>query len=187
MKLSMRTIALAAIVSALAACAHVTPHYGMSSANIEAIRQVAGPAPQKVSVGTFTAWKPNVVSYMCRGAGSVGTPDHEPFSLYIQNALTDELKAGGVYAADSPVRIDGNLDYIVFDSNVLHGKWTIDLTVSGAASGPVKLHENYEFSTNWVADRACAQVAEALQPSVQDLLAKLYASPAFKAMVTGAK
>ena len=149
--------------------------------------QAAGATPQKVSVGDFTAWQPNVSSFICRAAGGVGTPDREPFATYIQHALVDELKVGGVYASDSPVRIDGRLDHIDFNSNIGAGKWHIDLTVTGPASGAVVLHETYEFSTNFVADRACEQVAAALQPSVQDLLGKLYASPGFKSMVSGNK
>ncbi len=187
MKLQFRTFAVLAVASALTACSHLGPRYGMSPANIEAIHQAAGATPQKVSVGAFTAWQPNVHSFICRAAGAVGTPDGEPFANYIQHALVDELKVGGVYAADSPLRIDGKLDFIEFNSNIGSGKWQIDLTVTGPASGPVAIHENYEFSTNWVADKACEQVAAALQPSVQDLLGKLYASPGFKAMVSGAK
>ena len=187
MKPQIKTVAVLAVASALAACSHITPRYGMAPANIEAIHQAAGATPQKVSVGDFTAWKPNVTSFICRAAGGVGTPDREPFATYIQHALVDELKVGGVYAADSPLRIDGRLDLIAFNSNIGSGKWQIDLTVTGPASGPVVLQETYEFSTNWIADKACEQVAAALQPSVQDLLAKLYASPGFKSMVSGTK
>jgi len=172
---------------ALFGCSHMTPRYGMSSANIETIHQGVGASPQKLSVGEFTAWAPNVSSSMCRAAGAVSTPDHEPFATYIQRALVDELKAGGVYAADSQIRIDGKLDHIDFNSNIGSGKWQIDLTVTGFQNGPVNLHETYEFSTNFVADIACDQVAAALQPSVQALLGKLYATESFKSTVSGSK
>lgn len=187
MKHRLRTIAALAAVSALAACSHMTPRYGMSPANIEAIHQAAGATPQKVSVGTFTSTQPGIHSITCRAAGGVGTPDGEPFAAYIQKALTDELKVGGVYAADAPVRIDANLDHIDFNSNIGAGKWIMDLTVSATSGNPIALHETHEFSTNWVADKACEQVAAALQPSVQELLGKLYASQGFKAAVGGAK
>jgi hypothetical protein len=184
---SLRLASVAIVSLALFGCSHMAPRYGMSASNIETIRQAAGTSPQKVSVGEFTAWTPNVSSSMCRAAGAVSTPDHETFATYIQRALIDELKVAGVYAADSPIRIDGRLDHIDFNSNIGSGKWQIDLTVAGVKSGPVVLHETYEFSTNFVADRACDQVAAALQPSVQNLLGKLYATEGFKSTVSSSK
>ena len=184
MKKQLKLIAALAAVSSLAACSHMTPRYGMSANNIEAIHQAAGSTPQKISVGAFTSTQPGIHSIVCRAAGAVASPDGEPFATYIQNAMTNELKVGGVYAADSAVRIDGKLDHIDFNSNIGSGKWIIDLTLTSGSADPVAVHETHEFSTNWVADKACEQVAAALQPSVQDLLGKFYASPGFKAMVS---
>lgn len=187
MKQQLKTAAGLCIVLALAACSHMTPRYGMSAANIEAIHQAAGANPQKVSVGNFTSTPPGAHSITCRAAGAVATPDGEPFATYIQNAMTSELKVAGAYAAESPVRIDGKLDKVDFNSNIGNGKWIFDLTLTTPTGAPIELHEVHEFSTNWVADKACEQVAAALQPSVQELLAKFYASQGFKSMVSGGK
>jgi len=184
MKHQLRLAMTIAAAASLAACSHMTPRYGISGTNVESIHQVAGANAQKVSVGKFTASQGNQSSITCRAAGGVSTPDKEPFATYIENALTSELKVANVYDAASPVRIDGKLESIDFNSNIGAGKWLIDLTVSGTGVAPVKIHEQYDFSTNWVADKACEQVAAALQPAVQDTLGKLFKEPAFKTLVT---
>lgn len=186
MKRQLQLAAAIAAISALGACSHMTPRYGMSAENIQTIHQVAGATPTKVSVGTFTAAVPGQKSITCRAAGGVGTPEGESFAAYVQNALVSELKVANVYAPESTVRIDGKLDNIDFNSNIGAGKWLVDLTVSGPGIDTFSVHEIYPFSTNWVADKACEQVAAALQPAVQQTLGKLYASPGFKALVTSA-
>jgi hypothetical protein len=186
MKRQFQSAAIVAAAAALAACSHMTPHYGLSAANIETIHQVGGATPAKVSVGAFSAAQPGQHAITCRAAGGVGTPDGEPFATYVQNALVSELKVANVYAADSKIRIDGKLDNIDFNSNIGAGKWLVDLTVSGPGIETFAIHESYPFSTNWVADKACEQVAAALQPAVQETLGKLYASSGFKTLVAGA-
>jgi hypothetical protein len=75
------------------------------------------------------------------------------------------------------------LDYITFNSNVFNGKWQIDMTFSGESVEPFTIKSVYEFSTNYVGNVACTQVATALPQAVQDLVAKLVSHPNFKKLV----
>ena len=45
----------------------------------------------------------------------------------------------------------------------------------------------YEFSTNWVGDKACQQVAQAFEPAVEKLIKKIVEHPEFPSLVGNPK
>lgn len=175
-----KLILLVAATSALAltGCSTYTVNqYGMSSENINLMKAMEG---TKFSVGQFSATKPGLSSIQCRGAGPVATPGKTSFENYINAALISELKVAGVYDDNSQIRINGLVENLDFSSNIGAGKWVFDVTVSnnGATSYPVR--SEYAFSTNFVADKASQQVAQAFVPAVQQLIKDIITHPKFK-------
>ena len=69
-----------------------------------------------------------------------------------------------------------------FNSNIGAGKWVISLSISSNKNNGYKVSSTYKFSTNWVADKACQQVAQAFVPAVQQLILKTISDPRFKAL-----
>lgn len=167
---------------ALSACTHVTPQYGASIENVDALRTL-GSSGVKLSVAPFATFEPGLASISCRAAGPVAPPGDQTYEQYIQQAIVGELKLSSTYSEASPVKLDGHLDYITFNSNIGAGKWQIDMTFSGPGVTPFTINTLYPFSTNFVADIACNQVANALPPAVQELVAKLIAHPSFKQLL----
>jgi hypothetical protein len=51
----------------------------------------------------------------------------------------------------------------------------------------LNITSKHEFSTNWVADKACQQVAQEFSPAVQFLIRDLITNPKFKDLVAPVK
>jgi hypothetical protein len=132
-----------------------------------------------VSVGTFSSFKPGMNSISCRAAGNVETPDEASYESYIQKAFTDELKLAGLYDESSNLKLQGKIEELDFNSNIGAGKWVISLTLTSNMSSGYKTTATHEFSTNWVADKACQQVAQAFVPAVQKLILQTVGNPKF--------
>jgi len=58
------------------------------------------------------------------------------------------------------------------------------MTFKGENVEPFLVENTYEFSTNFIANIACEQVAQALAPATQDLIKKLVQHPSFKKIAT---
>lgn len=170
-------ITLAALLSA---CSHVSQRYSASATNVEQIREIAKDASEKINVDQFTATENGKKSIICRAAGPVSAPDNKTFNEFIRDAIADEFRVAGVYDSKSVNKLQGNLDYIDFSSNIGSGKWVMKITFKSENVEPFLVENTYEFSTNFVADIACEQVAQALAPATQDLIKKLIQHPSFK-------
>lgn len=166
------------------ACSHVSPRYNASATNVEEIREIAKESTSKISVDTFTATEKGKKSIVCRAEGSISAPDNKTFDEFIKNAVSDEFRVAGIYDAKSLVKLQGNLDYIDFSSNIGAGKWTMKMTFKGENVEPFLVENVYEFSTNFIANIACEQVSQALAPATQDLIKKLIQHPSFKKIIT---
>lgn len=161
--------------SLLAGCAFKTSPYGASVSNVEAIRSSN---VKSIAVAKFQSVKPGLDSITCRAAGPVTvTPN---FESYIQQAFVDELKLAGVYNANSTVVLSGKLEEIDFSSGLSDGKWIFALTVSNGRNESFTTKSTFGFSGSFVADRACQEVAQALGPAVQKLIADVVSNPKFK-------
>jgi hypothetical protein len=175
-------IGLAAIY--ISGCSFNTSKYGASFENIETLKNYNG---VQVAVKPFTSGKPGKSSITCRGAGSVVTPSKESFESYIHNAFVSELKLAGIYEEQSEIALNGHFTKIDFNSNVGNGKWIFELTASSNKDNTLKISTNHEFSTNWVADKACQQVAQEFSPAVQFLIRDLITNPKFKELIAPEK
>jgi hypothetical protein len=184
MKSQYRTLVTLLLAVLVASCSHVAPRYSISANNVEGIRTVSSDGTNKIGVASFSTFEPGLSSIMCRGAGPVRPPDDLTFEKYIEEAIASELKLARAFSSESPVRLQGKLEYITFNSNIFNGKWQIDMTFSGDSVEPFTIKSIYEFSTNYVANTACTQVATALPQAVQELVAKLVSHPSFRKLVT---
>ncbi len=178
---SLAVLSMTVVVSA---CSHVAPRYGASVSNVDAIRPLVANSQQKISVAQFTTFESGLRSISCRAAGPVEPPDGNTYEKYIEGALITELKLAGAFSADAGSKLQGRLDYINFNSNIGAGKWQIDMTFSAESIAPFKINTIYPFSTNFVAEIACNQVAAALPVAVQELLTQLISHPSFKQLAS---
>jgi hypothetical protein len=176
-KLSILALAL------LTACSHVSPRYNMSATNVEELRQITKDSATKIGSGLFTATEVGKKSIICRAAGPIAPPDDKTFDGFIHDALFDELKMVNAYDQNAPIKLSANLDQIDFSSNIGAGKWVIRMTLKADGSEPFTVENTYSFSTNFVADIACEQVAQALPAATQDFIQKVFQAPSFKALL----
>lgn len=177
MNRSLVTIA-AFVCSTLSGCAYNVSPYGLSSINIEKMRALQ---VKPVSVAKFESAKPGLNSITCRAAGPVTV--ESSFESYIEKAFIEELKIAGLYDAASPVEIKGRLDEVDFNSNIGAGKWLLTLSLSSKSSPAYRVNSAYEFSTNFVADKACQQVAQNFGQAVQKLIGDAVSDPQFKGLI----
>lgn len=180
----LRIITLLTLSVASVACSHVSPRYNTSATNVEEIRQVTKGSDTKIAAGTFTATEAGKSSIVCRAAGNVVPPDSKTYDQFIKDALFDEMKVAGIYDESSSLKFKGNLDSIDFSSNIGAGKWIMKMTFSSDGVEPFTVENTYEFSTNFIADIACEQVAQALPAATQDFIKKFVESAGFKNLVS---
>jgi hypothetical protein len=174
--------ALFIVTSLISACANVTPRYGVSANNVEKLRELSESGSNRLSVAQFSTFEPGLKSITCRGVVPIEPSDGQTYEAFIQDALTTELKLAGIYAPESPIKLKAKLENINFDSAIGIGKWIIDLTLSAEGVDSFKVNSTYRFSTNWIGDIACQQVATAFPAATQDLIAQIIAHPAFNAL-----
>lgn len=163
----------------LSACGYNISPYGVSVKNVTAIKAINAPP---VAVAPFESSNPGLSSISCRAAGPVRTSDKTSFEAYIQKAFVDELQLAGHYDAQSPIVIHGVLREVDFNSNIGAGKWIFSLAVSSNKSPGFTVETKHGFSTNWVADKACQQVAQEFGPAVQQLISEVISNPSFPAL-----
>lgn len=173
------------IVLVVSGCSHVVPRYGLSANNIQDLKSMRSPASKPIAVNDFSSREPGKSSIMCRAAGPVETPDGKPFEAYLRDALVSELQIAELYDAKSPILVRGVLDHIDFSSHIGDGYWTIRMTFEVPPAAPFTVENRYTFSTAFIADRACAQVAQALLPATQDFYKAVFARPEFRRIVAG--
>ena len=174
----MRQFVALASVLLLSGCAFNIGSYGSSIDTVESIKRQNLPP---VSLAPFTATKPGVTTIYCRGTGPVETADKKPFESYIHEAMRDDLRLAGIYDPNSKFVLNGNLDAIDFSSNMGVARWMITLSVSGTKPGYATSIQ-HQFSTNFVGDKACQQVAGAFVPAVQKLVQQVAENPQFKTL-----
>ena len=180
MKKVVQLIIFAVSVLYITGCStYKVNNYGISADNIGLMKELNG---LQVSIDEFTSLKPGLTTIQCRGAGPVSTPNKESFESYIKEALVSELKIAGIYSESSNIKISGSVENLDFNSNVGSGKWMFDVSVSDGNGMSYQVNSIFNFSTNWVADKACQQVAQAFVPAVQNLIKDIVSKPEFKSL-----
>lgn len=179
----IKIITISFIALYFSGCSFNTSKYGASFENIEALKNYNG---IEIAVKPFTSVKPGNSSITCRGAGAVVTPGKESFETYIYDAFVSELKVAGIYQEQAEIVLSGHFTDIDFNSNIGNGKWVFELTATSNNDSTLQISTKHEFSTNWVADKACQQVAQEFAPAVQVLIRDLITNPEFKQLISPA-
>lgn len=156
--------------------------YGVSADTNHAIKSLK--LNESVFVGEFSL--ANQFDTNCRAVGPITLPNNLSYQSYIKKAFEDELKIAGAYAFRDPkVSISGKINKINMSSSkgITRGYWDIDLTLTSSNGKAVTMSEYYEFESGFDGFSACKNTADALMPTVQNLVGKIIKSHEFKEMV----
>lgn len=164
-------------------CASVkASNYGASTENVLRLREYA-PQGSKIAVAEFTSTQPGLKVLTCRLAAKVSAPGSHTFASFIREALISDLQLAELYSADTQAVLKANLDLVEMSAAVGNGKWRFKLTFEPEGGQAFTVESLHEFSTNWVGDKACQQVAQELTPAVQRLVRAITSKPEFLALV----
>ena len=160
-----------------------TPRYSVHVSNTVALREAR---LGKVAVGDFTkdAGARRDVDRVKARAMTLASP-YGSFTAYLGEALTAELDHADLYAADSPVRIDGVLLCNEApgdgenDSVVVEAELTV--TRDGAEVYRGRKSGSHEWRSTFPGDVAIPRMAANYQTGVQRLIAAFIADPEFAA------
>lgn len=176
---TIKTLTIIGVSMYMIGCTHMTSNYGASPKNVEVIKNIGA---SEISVGEFTSKSGEHTSIGCRAAGPVKNQNNQSFEDYIEKAFINELKMASAYKEDSNIKISGLIDKLDFNSNIGAGKWIIDANVTSTTSKGYSVKSTYRFSTNFVADKACQQVAQAFEPAVEEFINKVLTHPEFSTL-----
>ncbi|MDR1848783.1 MAG: hypothetical protein LBQ75_01955 [Zoogloeaceae bacterium] len=162
--------------------------YGTSVQNVETLKSYN---LQHMSVGTFQVSetlefkrkpgnqkKPATASVQCRGAGPVTASPS--FEAYIEQAFIEELKLAGIYDASSSLVLTGKFEQLDFSSAFGNSRWTFTLTLTNARNESFTTQTTFGFPSRYLAEVACAGVAQAFAPAVQQLITDVIKNPKFR-------
>jgi hypothetical protein len=176
----MKFFIVVAAVWTLVGCLYIPKYpiyqYYSSVKNVQAIKN-SGAKP--VSVASFTSYEPDMSSILCRLSFPV-ISNGASFEYHIQRAFVNELTLADLYDPASPLVLQGKVEELDFNSNIGAGEWIISLYISSNKNSGYKVSTTYKFSTNFVAEIACQQVAQAFVPAVQQLILETVSDPKFK-------
>jgi hypothetical protein len=178
-----KLLLLSAFASILTGCQTFNAQmYGVSTDTNYAVKSLK--VNETISVGEFSLSKP--VDATCRAVGPISLPNNLTFESYIKKAFEDELKVGGAYAYQSPkVVLNGRINRLDMSSSkgLMRGYWDIDVTVESSNGQSITASEYYEFESGFEGNSACQNTANALMPTVQNLIGKIIKSPKFRDLI----
>ena len=152
----------------LGGCAFQVPDYAEHASGKPPI---AAPTTNKYKVGDFIAKNP-VDSIHCRGNfPGVHTRGKMPFHAYIREALVEDLKGAGIFAANAGNIINAVLEKVDYHS--MSGVWEIEMRVSVTNMDPFDLRSKYDYDTSFIYFIACPNSAKSFPDAVRDFNAKL--------------
>lgn len=183
----MKKICILAVFSVfLSGCmSHVVQDYSPSFDNVSQLNKIRNATSHSIKIQDFTATKPGQRYIACRLEGIEKLPNGQSYEEYIQKALSDELTASGLLSDKAKTTLTGNLDKIDFDS--MKGFWHIQMTFNSNYGKPFTVTSDYSFSSGFIADMACEQVASAFVPAVQKFISTLYSNSNFQALLKSTK
>lgn len=164
----------------LSACStYTTPRYAINVDTNIALKAIGATS---IAVGSFSG--PSTFDANCRLSGYLAPPDGMSHTAYLKNALEDELKVAGAYAAASPKTIlTGVVTRLEFSSccrDLTGGSWDVELTLHSSHGKSMNVSEHYEFESGVNTETACKQTSEAYMPTAQNLIGKIVRSPKFE-------
>jgi len=180
MKMGIRILAFATALATLvlSGCAHRISAYSPSYQNVTTLSKLAKQS-HPINLGQFRDPK-HTRSIMCRLEGSEALPNNETYIQYIHDGMKEDLENAKLYSTDSKTTLNASLDKVNFDSMMGNGQWTIMMTFNDHEQPPYTISSSYNFSTNFVADIACSEVAQQFLPAVQKFLGVVYRNPHFQ-------
>ncbi|RJF88720.1 hypothetical protein D3874_18435 [Oleomonas cavernae] len=121
----------------------------------------------------------------CRMVGPIKVSGNRTLATFIRDSFNDELKFAGVFDdTQTKPALNAALTRAAFSSSagLTSGWWDLAWTLTNPTNGKsLSATIKYDFSTNFVGEIACKNVAEALVPAVQLLINKTVTSPEFRA------
>lgn len=187
MKKSFLIMSLLSCVVLLGGCAHQISTYSPSFGNMTALHDITiSEHAKKINVGSFVDPK-QTRSIVCRLEGSEELPGGVTYATYLKNALKSELNQAELYSSNSKIKLDATLDKINVDSVMGSAHWTIKMTFNDHIQKPYTVSSTYPFSSDFIADIACTQVAQSFVPAAQHFMHTLYANQHFKKTLRGAR
>ncbi len=172
-------------LSSMVGCAsyNAQPYTSLADNQI-AIKEAAKAAnAESVALETLTYKEGISVNLNCRAAGPVNPAPGKTAPQYIEEALKSELYSSGFYAPESKNRIKAQITELGF-SSAGAANWAIGMHLA-SDSLPAGYDTNikYPFSSSFIADYACRNVAEAFAPAVQQLVKKAVTAPEFQQLI----
>ena len=98
-----RLLVLLMIAMTIGGCStYAIDRYAISADSVIVLRSYKD---QKINVGEFTSTIPGLNHIDCRAVGPIKTPDGEPFSDFIRDALIDELQIAELKLSFDPINV----------------------------------------------------------------------------------
>ena len=170
---------------ALGACASVPPPqpYAASADTTAALTSTV-PAGVTLGLGDFTSTEVVDNNPKCRLAGRINPAGTLTIPDYVRSAMTSELKAAGLYDAESAAKISGK----VFQSDLVssgNASWTVGLTLSNGETSYDTVTTSY-FEPRFEAGAACATAEGAFREAVSKLVKDAVSDARFVELVPAA-
>ncbi|TNC76415.1 hypothetical protein FHI69_15790 [Janthinobacterium lividum] len=169
---------LSAIV--LSACSTVAPPYTPSMDNIQTLKNSAA---SQAKVGVFAAQKNADAPLSMRGS-SLASPYAKSYSVYVAEALKQELSMANKLAPDADIEISGTLLQNEFDaSGFSTGTAMLEARFIVKKAGEVRYDQiktaSHEWPSSFAGAIALPRAMQEYTVVVQKLLAQLYQDKAF--------
>lgn len=166
--LVVSSVALATLL--FTGCGIKTSEYNVSADNVSTLRDYK---ELKLDVGNFTATNAGESSVMCRLAETISTPQGEPFSEYIKEALLSELKMAGVYDKNSDLKISGNVNKVYGSSMFGNAYWEINVTVTSTTGKSITVNTKRDYPSSYLATTACNNMGTSFSPTIKQLIGEI--------------
>jgi hypothetical protein len=177
----MRVFGWLAPTLLVTACSVVAPPYSPSVDNIQALKNAQA---AQAHLGTFDsqASMSNVYPVAVR-ANLMRSPVGDSFGPYLADAMTRELTMAGRLAPQSDIEVKATLLKNSVDAGLAKGEALVSARFVVTRAGTVRYDQVKTASAQWDSSFAAAiavpKAVEEYPNAVQNLLAQLYADPAF--------
>ena len=148
-------------------CGLKTSEYNISADNVVELKNLKD---VKIAVDDFTSVNKDENQILCRLAETITTPEGEPFSKYIENALKSELKMAGIYDKNSELKLSGKLIEIYGSSMLGNAYWEIEVKILSNNGKELSVRTKREYPSSFLAYTACNNMATSFSPTVRNLV-----------------
>ncbi|HSW15552.1 MAG TPA: hypothetical protein VLI06_22070 [Solimonas sp.] len=165
----------------VAGCALSAPQYSPSLPNVQKLRDAG---EYKARVGLFTADQPAADAPLSLRGAKMHSPYQDSYASYVAEALKQDLSLAGRLAPDAEIEVSGLLNKNELDaSGFSRGFGGMEARFVLRKGGKIQYESVKSATTEWESSFAGAIAVPRAQLEyanlVQQLLAQLYADPAF--------